>query len=93
MIVDPDQEYQILYKEGRSCQSGSASFCAKGAPSLNVFEWSGSEFYELSCWILLVKPSGSNILHDILIIFMHITTWKAIVGKVAADKIPVGEKS
>ncbi len=39
-------------------ESGSASFGA-------IFEWSGSEFYELSCWILLVKPSGSNILHDI----------------------------
>jgi hypothetical protein len=30
-----------------------------------IFEWSGSEFYELSCWILLEKPSGLNILHDI----------------------------
>ncbi len=29
-----------------------------------IFEWSGFEFYQLSCWILLVKPSGSNILHD-----------------------------
>ncbi len=27
-------------------------------------QWSGSEFCKLSCWILLVKPSGSNILHD-----------------------------
>jgi len=58
MIVNPDQEYRIQYKEGWSCPSGSASFGA-------IFEWSGSEFYELSCWILLVKPSGSNILHDI----------------------------
>ncbi len=44
-------------------ESGSASFGAEVA----VFEWSGSEFYELSCSILLVKPRGSNILHDIVI--------------------------
>ncbi len=56
MIVDPDQEYRIWYKKGLSCPSGSAS----GA----ILEWSGSEFYELSCWTLLVKSSGSNILHD-----------------------------
>ncbi len=35
MIVDPDQEYRIQYKEGWSCPSGSASFGAKVAPSLN----------------------------------------------------------
>ncbi len=35
MIVDLDQEYQIKYKEGWSCQSGSASFGAKVATSLN----------------------------------------------------------
>jgi len=58
MIVNPDQEYRIQYKEGWSRQSGSASFGA-------IFEWSGSEFYELSWWILLAKPGGSNILHDI----------------------------
>jgi len=23
-----------------------------------IFEWSGSEFYELSCWILLVEKSA-----------------------------------
>ncbi len=44
-------------------ESRSASFGAKVVPSLNG--GSGSKFYELSCWILLVKPSGSNILHDI----------------------------
>ncbi len=32
-----------------------------------IFEWSGFEFYELSCWILLVEPSGPNILRDISI--------------------------
>ncbi len=56
MIVDPYQEYWIWYKKGWSRPSGLAS----GA----ILEWSGSEFYELSCLILLVKPSGSNILHD-----------------------------
>ncbi len=35
MIVDPDQEYRIKYKEGWSCKSGSASFGAKVAKSLN----------------------------------------------------------
>ncbi len=35
MIVDLDQEYWIQYKKGRSCQSGSASFGTKVAPSLN----------------------------------------------------------
>ncbi len=35
MIVDPDQEYQIKYKEGLSCPSGSASFGTKLASSLN----------------------------------------------------------
>ncbi len=38
-----------------------ASFSAKVATSLNGVDPS---FYELSCWILLVKPSGSNILLD-----------------------------
>jgi hypothetical protein len=42
-------------------ESGSVSFGPKVAP---IFEWSGSEFYELSCWILLAKPSGPNLLHD-----------------------------
>jgi hypothetical protein len=42
----------------------------KGSASLGTklvlsFEWSGSEFCELSCWILLEKPSGLSILHDI----------------------------
>ncbi len=54
MIVNLDQECQIQYKEGWSCQSGLATFGA-------IFKWSGFEIYELSCWILLVKPSG---LHD-----------------------------
>ncbi len=31
MIVDPDQEYWIQYKEGWNCQSGSASFGTKVA--------------------------------------------------------------
>jgi hypothetical protein len=35
MIVDPDQEYRIQYKEGWSRPSGLASFGAKVAPSLN----------------------------------------------------------
>ncbi len=35
MIVNLDQEYWIKYKEGWSPQSGSASFGAKVAPSLN----------------------------------------------------------
>jgi hypothetical protein len=35
MIVDPDQEYQIQYKEGFSRPSGLASFGAKLASSLN----------------------------------------------------------
>ena len=47
MIVDPDQEYWIWYKKWWSHPSGSAS----GA----ILEWGGSEFYELSCWIILVR--------------------------------------
>jgi len=35
MIVDLDQEYQIQYREGCSCPSGSASFGTKVASSLN----------------------------------------------------------
>ncbi len=35
MIVDPDQEYWIQYKEGWSHPSGLASFGAKVASSLN----------------------------------------------------------
>ncbi len=35
MIVDPDQEYRIKYKEGLSRPSGSASFGAKVASPLN----------------------------------------------------------
>ena len=35
MIVDPDQEYRIQYRDGWSCPSGSASFDAKVASSLN----------------------------------------------------------
>jgi hypothetical protein len=42
-------------------ESGLASFVTKVAPSLKGVDPS---FYELICWILLVKPSGSNILHD-----------------------------
>jgi hypothetical protein len=41
-------------------ESGPASFGAKVA----VFEWSGSEFYKLSGWILLEEQIGLNILHD-----------------------------
>ncbi len=35
MEVHPDQEYRIKNKEGWSHPSGSASFGAKEAPSLN----------------------------------------------------------
>jgi hypothetical protein len=35
MIVDPDQQYRIKYKEGWSHQIRSASFGAKVVPSLN----------------------------------------------------------
>jgi len=47
---------ELLFQE----ESGSASFGPKVAPSLNGVDPS----FELSCWILLVKPNGSNILHD-----------------------------
>jgi hypothetical protein len=43
-------------------ESGSVRFGTKVVPSLNGVDPS----FELSCWILLVEPSGSNILHDIL---------------------------
>ncbi len=57
MIANLDQEYRIQNKEGWSGPSGSASFGAKVMPSLNGVDLS----FELSCWILLIKPSGSNI--------------------------------
>jgi hypothetical protein len=47
------------------CQSGT------------IFEWSGYELYELSCWILLVKPSGSNILPDIFVKFLSLEEKKS----------------
>jgi hypothetical protein len=64
MIVDPDQEYRIQYKEGWSRPSGLASFGTKVVPSLNGVDLSFMNSIDLCCWILLVKPSGSNILHD-----------------------------
>ncbi len=64
MIVDPDQEYWIQYKEGWSRPSGSASFGAKVVQSLNGVDPS---FYELSCWILLVKPQVAQISYMIVI--------------------------
>jgi Glycosyl hydrolase family 63 C-terminal domain len=54
MIVNQDQEYQIQNKEGWSHPRGSVSFGAKVVPYLNGVDLS----FELSCWILLVKPSG-----------------------------------
>jgi hypothetical protein len=51
----PDPVYkgvETLFQE----ESGSDSFGQSGA----IFEWGKSEFYELSCWILLVKQRGSN---------------------------------
>ncbi len=62
MIVDPDQEFQIRYREGWSCPSGSASFGAKVASSLNGVDPS---FINSVAGSYLVKPSGSNTLHDI----------------------------
>ncbi len=38
-------------------ESGLASL---GAKSGAIFEWSGSDFYELSCWILLVEQSAQK---------------------------------
>ncbi len=58
MIVCLDQEYRIQHKEGWSCQRGLASFDAKVMPSLNRVDPS----FKLSCWILLVKPRGSNMI-------------------------------
>ncbi len=61
MIVDLDQEYWIKCKEGWSHQSGLASFGTKVFPSLNGVDLS---FMNSVAWILHVKSSGSNILHD-----------------------------
>ncbi len=51
-ILDP------LFKgDGAASPKGkriSYFWCLRGA----IFEWSGSEFYKLSCWILLVEPSA-----------------------------------
>ncbi len=69
-MVDPDQEYWIQYRKGwnrfSKGESGSVSFGAKVAPSLNGVDLS----FQLSCLILLVEPSGSNILHDRTIMFV-----------------------
>jgi hypothetical protein len=40
MIVDLDEEYRILYKEGKSSPSGLASFGAKVVSSLNEVDLS-----------------------------------------------------
>jgi hypothetical protein len=57
--VDPDQEYLIQYLKWveplLQKESGLDSFGAKVVTSLNL---SGSEFYELSCRILLAEPSA-----------------------------------
>ncbi len=70
MIVDPDKEYWIQYRKGWSHfykgESRLVSLGAKVAPSLNGVDLS----FQLSCLILLVEPSGSNILHDRTIMFV-----------------------
>ncbi len=61
-MVDPDQEYQIFYRERWSRPSGLASFGAEVASSLNGVDPS---FMNSVAGSYLVKPSGPNILHDI----------------------------
>jgi hypothetical protein len=61
MIANLDQEYRIQNKEGWSHPSGSASFGAKVALSLNGVDPS---FMNSVAGSYLVKPSCSNILDD-----------------------------
>ncbi len=53
MMVNPDSDTGSKNRGGGAVPNGSANFGAKVATCLKGVD--------LSCWILLVKPSGFNI--------------------------------
>ena len=59
---------------------GSGAASPKGKQSDAIFEWSGFEFCELSCWILLVEQSAQ--ISYMIIIFLLKLPQSAVVETV-----------